>query len=148
MKKGIPYSVSMGMLIGAGIVVILATALSGKPSGERASDHQKIVAKTWGWAKLVSEPVSVTSPDAPHGHDNISLMQVEFQMSDIETLTAFVNAGATAGMASPLPSIGNHWKNGDEVLIVSVPAKSGGDGVILGGVPSRVYFVIDYRSKQ
>ena len=77
----------------------------------------EVTATTWGWAKLVSVPVQVKSPDSTN---ESTLLQVKFQMTDSETLTAFV--GRDFGMlstveASPL----RNWKVGDEVLIVRVP---------------------------
>lgn len=128
-------------------VIVLVCIINTQLRPATSTKSVPVVAQTWGWAKLVSEPVSVISKeDELKGQDNIGLMQVEFQMSDVETLTAFVNAGHVTGMLDPHPKAGNRWNIGDEVLIVIISGKSSGGA--LGSRPSVTYVVTDYRSKQ
>ena len=97
----------------------------------------EVTATTWGWAKLVSVPVQVKSPDSTN---ESTLLQIAFQMTDSETLTAFVSRDFM-GMPMSVAASPLSWKASDEVLIVRVP------GMGHGHNPTSAYFVIDWRKK-
>jgi hypothetical protein len=99
------------------------------PSEKNSSALESIKTEEWGWAKLVSKPVQV---------QGTGLRQLNFQMSDTITLTAFVEVAAMETLA---------WKVGDEVLVVSVPNKRGGNISDIS-VSMPTYFVINYRPQQ
>lgn len=99
-------------------------------SNIEASKTQPVVASTWGWAKLISPPAPIEGPNGIY-----TGMQVKFQMSDAQTLTAFMykNPSATKDDIS-------YMNPGDQVLIASVP------GLGPGG-PSTTYVVIDWKAQ-
>lgn len=114
---------------------------------KRQARQEPVIASTWGWATLMSEPVPVDCPRAPNSHDNIGLSQVKFQMSDLGILTALVNVGQMPLSISPPPVGSNHWSKGDQVLVVCIPGQTswGTDG---RGTPSTTYMVVDYCPKK
>ncbi len=97
---------------------------------------QEIIATTWSWATITSEPVSLVTTNKS---DDLRLMRVGFKVGDGSINTALMVSSEHLNMkSSPIPK----WKVGDEILIASVP------GSIINNVPSPSYIVIDYRSQK
>lgn len=114
-----------------------------KGAPHRQAKQETVVANTWGWATLKSAPVPVRYRQAPGSHNNIGLMQVEFEMNAGEGLTALVN---TAQMERKISPGTTYWKKGDQVLVACIPGQTavGTDG---RSKPSATYMVVDYCPK-
>ena len=126
----------MILFIGAFFVV-----LGGLPKHNVADEPADVTATTWSWAKVVGKPASIRSRSFDDsGCRTIPLMQVEFQVTDSETLTAFISIADMSGRIAPPAS---DWNVGDEVLIVGVPGMQKSNRG-----PSKTYFVVDWRKKK
>lgn len=117
-------------IIGGLILIIMPT----KEDNKRIEDNKikEVIAQTWGWAKVISKPVVVVSSEKPV----TCLMQVDVQISEVETFSALIN---TQMFATP-----GSWKKGDEVLIANFSGKP----LPRHGFPSTTYLVVGYRSQS
>jgi len=140
MKCNTPWGVMTYLAIsGVLLVLLVANFRSHIRPVSRQPKQEVVVANTWGWATLKSAPVPVGYRQAPGSHDNIGLLQVEFEMNSGVWLTALVNATQMERKISPAT---NNWSKGDQVMVVCVSSLRRGVGDVT--VPSVTYFVIDY----
>ena len=91
---------------------------------------QEIVATTWGWSKIVSTPVPVTTTNKG---DRVLISQIKFGSGGRPTHTALVPKFIFVCL--------ENWKVGDEVLIAQIPG-------IFGDIPNPTFIVTDYRSQE
>jgi hypothetical protein len=120
------------------------------PSSPVHTKITEIAARQHAWVKIIGNPVHVFSADITTTNvsffeNSIDLMQIEVQLTEAETATAFVNLRCLSIAQGGRNSFGT-WKKGDEVMIASVPSKCGdGRG---GEFKTPTYFITDYRKQN
>lgn len=87
-----------------------------------------VMAKNWGWAKIISQPVPVITTNK---NDHLFLGQVKFEIGDGPIHTALINKRISL----------EDWKIGDEILVACVPGT-------VDNIPTPTFIVIDYRPQE